>query len=159
MKKFIYILVLKEVIRKKPATQEEKKVRKMPNESNNELELFDVNGIINVESIEKLVEKDKKYREYYSFVKGVLSDYLKQVKMVEPEIELGSDFEKDLGLDSLDYVVLIETFEGKIGEKYDIRTEGYLIDDSRLEIIENPENRRVATLVYILSKIIQEYKE
>ena len=79
--------------------------------------------------------------------------------MVEPEIELGSDFEKDLGLDSLDYYVLIETFEGKIEEEYNIRTEGYLIDADRLEIMENQENRRVATLVYILSKIIQEYKE
>ena len=59
----------------------------------------------------------------------------------------------------MDYLELIETFERKIREKYNIRTEGYLIDDSRLEIMENQENRRVATLVYILSKIIQEYKE
>ena len=131
----------------------------MPNESNNELELFDANGIINVESIEKLVEKDKKYGEYYSFVKGVLSDYLKQAKKIEEEIKLESNFERDFELDSLDYLELIETFERKIREKYNIRTEGYLIDDDRLEIMENQENRRVATLVYILSKIIQEYKE
>ena len=131
----------------------------MPNESNNGLELFDANGVINVGRIEELVKEDENYRRYYSFIKEVLSDYLKQVKRTEPKIELGSDFEKDLELDSLDYYVLIETFEGKIEEEYNIRTEGYLIDADRLEIMENQENRRVATLVYILSKIIQEYKE